>query len=126
MSTDLDTFLAHYGVKGMKWGVRRSTPGVSRVKGAALDRNQRRTAKFKRVAEGRGTIGDKVYALNRINSGQLIVNRGLKGAANKKVADLENQRDRILTGKTTVRDKLGTALTLKATDLLVSVTDERG
>jgi hypothetical protein len=29
MSTDVDDFLAHYGVKGMKWGIRKEDPGSS-------------------------------------------------------------------------------------------------
>lgn len=35
MSTDVDEFLAHYGVKGMKWGVRKAASGVASVTSSA-------------------------------------------------------------------------------------------
>lgn len=46
MTTSVDDFLAHHGVKGMKWGVRKS-----RAELRALDKASRATDKAKRAKE---------------------------------------------------------------------------
>lgn len=54
MTTEVDNYLEHYGVKGMKWGKRSSSssssgskPGKSRKELRALDRTARKEAKAK-------------------------------------------------------------------------------
>lgn len=49
MSDDIGDFLAHYGVKGMKWGVNRSAGGSSSGSGGA----PRRTRKHQREIDRR-------------------------------------------------------------------------
>lgn len=54
LQDDVD-FLEHYGVKGQKWGVRRSkkTTGVSRARGAMIDRNDRMLSEIKNARTGK-------------------------------------------------------------------------
>lgn len=113
--------LSHAGVKGMKWGVRQSkrVTGVSRMKGAALDLNQRRTNQVQRFQAGKKTTGEK------------IINAPAKLLAGKKYAEnlaktetkLKAHRERIESGKTTFNDKLDTLNYVGLGDLLVSQTE---
>lgn len=55
MTTEVDNYLEHYGVKGMRWGKRSSSssssdskPGKSRKELRSLDRANRKAAKQKR------------------------------------------------------------------------------
>jgi hypothetical protein len=54
--TDVNDFLAHYGVKGMKWGVSKGlvSPGVQRTKKEEKIRTQRKDARRRRQ-----TLSDK-------------------------------------------------------------------
>lgn len=56
MSNNLDDFLAHYGVRGMKWGVRKGVvnPRLQRTKKENTIRTQRKDARRKRQ-----TLSDK-------------------------------------------------------------------
>lgn len=54
--SDVDDFLAHYGVLGMKWGRRTSPPGVSRSTNRAARKDANEFAKAKLFyGEGAGT-----------------------------------------------------------------------
>lgn len=58
MSTETDDFLAHYGVKGMKWGKRKSgSEGPSRKELRTMDKAER--AKDRAEAEKRSQDNDK-------------------------------------------------------------------
>ena len=56
MANNLDDFLAHYGVRGMKWGVRKGVvnPRMQRTKKENAVRTQRKDARRKRQ-----TLSDK-------------------------------------------------------------------
>ena len=91
-------FLEHFGVKGMKWGVRQ----------------QKRLDMTKRVAEGRGSFKDKV----RVASAQSAYSYGrsgggLKNAAKLQVKDLENLKKRMDLGRTTTKDYFNRMGTIK-------------
>lgn len=90
---EIDDYFEHHGVKGMKWGTRKQ---------ARLERTQR-------VAEGKGSLGDKVRTLGRQSTTSLILNRGLKGSAANQVKQMEALKERTLTGKRTVKDILNTS-----------------
>jgi hypothetical protein len=54
LETEVSDFLAHYGVKGMRWGVRR-TKRIQNI----LDRHQR-------IAKGTASTKDKLLGANRL------------------------------------------------------------
>lgn len=81
-------FLEHFGVKGMKWGVRQQ---------ARLDRTNR-------VAAGKGSFGDKARVASTQSYATLARGHGLKGAAKIQAKDLENLKTRMDLGRTTASD----------------------
>lgn len=90
----LDEFLAHHGVKGMHWGVRK----------------QRNLDRFSRAASSNATRGDKVKALlgtHGLTDLELIRAKGsIAKASQRRVDGLLAQKQRVDEGKTTVRNKL--------------------
>ena len=73
---DLEDFLAHYGVKGMKWGVRKASQADS----------------LRRVSQGKGSTADKVRSVGGMST--LDVMRGggsIKKAAGKKADRIEGK-----------------------------------
>ena len=76
MITDTDEFLEHYGVKGMKWGVRKarqSRASYKRYKSKSLDER----SQIKRKAAKRAAVGGAV-ALGAAAAGRVIYNRNKK------------------------------------------------
>lgn len=49
MSNDIDDFIEHYGVKGMQWGVRRSSKQLARARKAKKENQP--AAKAKRMSD---------------------------------------------------------------------------
>ncbi len=87
--TEVDDFLKHYGVKGMKWGTRR----------------QKRLSRAQRVGSGKGSFGDKAkFALLDSSTVSLARRGGLQGAAKARASELKGRKARIQKGKGNVRD----------------------
>jgi hypothetical protein len=119
MAAEVDEFLAHYGVVGMKWGKRHG--GLKeRAKGSISDSFQRQIQANKAVAEGRGQIRDYTGTFSR--KGVALTKRG--AAAN--VKGLEARQKRIESGKSNFLDKVDAFNRVKLTDLVVSRQDKRG
>ena len=75
---DSDDFLAHYGVKGMKWGVRKRRAGL-----------QERADALNRVAKGKSTTSDKILATNTLSALDIARGRGIKSGAAIKAKQYE-------------------------------------
>ena len=81
MDEELDDFLAHYGVKGMKWGVRRA-----KKKQGTID-------SLRRVSKGKGNFEDEATAITKVSGIDLIRGRGVKGAAGIKADRMQRRLD---------------------------------
>lgn len=88
MSDNVDTFLAHYGVKGMKWGIRKKDPAS--VSKEVQDRREQRAAKFDTRA---AMLNVKISELRPQSMNGNVFQRS---SANGKIKDLTKERDRAL------------------------------
>lgn len=116
--------LAHFGVKGMKWGIRRKSEG-GRVRGALQDQNQRNTAYLTRARENRSKgVGEKLDRATGVvlSGGTKRLNKNL----DKRLGKLEAERKRLESGKLATRDIVRAVGTLSVLELGVSVQDNRG
>ncbi len=95
--SDNGTSLVHYGVKGMKWGVRKAYTGRLNV----------RASRAERVASGKGTLRDKAVTLGGMTPYGAIKSRGsLKKDAARRAKNLRAQEKRLATGKAKTADLL--------------------
>jgi hypothetical protein len=101
--------LEHHGVKGMKWGVH----------------HQRELELHSRVANGTGSALDKAAVLSRMSAIDLAKNKGsVVSFAKKKAEKLQAQKERVQSGKATLRDKIELASSYSAEDALRSATNK--
>jgi hypothetical protein len=117
----VDDFLEHVGVLGMKWGKRRGSLN-SRVTGAAHDRNQRDTAMVKRQLSGNSTRGEKMF---NAPFKAMLGEKQLTKNYNRSLKQLNAQRKRIESGRQNTFDKIETWQRITVLDLVVSRTDIR-
>jgi len=110
----LDT-LAHYGIKGMQWGVRRGAKksGVGRIRGAAsqalFDAARRRRSAASSV--GKNLAYNAAAGRIRTRSGNLNTAKNQEASAR-----------RILAGKTTTKDLIRAYGNIHIVDLVVTTT----
>jgi hypothetical protein len=107
--------MAHFGVKGMQWGVRRGKKksGVGRIRGAAsqalFDEARRRRSAASSV--GKNLAYNTSHARIRRRSGNLNTAKNQEASAR-----------RILAGRTTTKDFLRAYGNISVSDLLVTTT----
>ena len=94
-SPSQETALIHYGVKGMRWGVKKGRTGDLNVK----------ASRHERVASGKGSLTDKVVTIGGSTAANLAM-RGLKGEAARRAKNERAQIERLSTGKAKVSDLL--------------------
>ena len=88
MSDDLDDFLAHYGVKGMKWGVRKDRDGSSS--------KSRGSAKKKESGDGFEKAIDEFYASKSHSELQKEGMAKLKAQANQTFATAKESTKKVV------------------------------
>lgn len=101
---DTDDFLEHYGVKGMKWGVRKGVRGranavVSRKLNTAIDYNDR-------VASGKASAVQTLRVAVSASVFELAKNKGVKNVAAARADKGRAIRSRLETGEATFKDKM--------------------
>ena len=104
------TYLEHYGVKGMRWGVRRD----------------RRINTLRKAGSGKAKFNEKARAYTNkpllspiplLGPIDLVAGRGFRGAARRKANRNALAYERIRTGESTVRDRLTQINNLKYQDV---------
>lgn len=116
MSMTYDDYLEHYGVKGMKWGVRKSkkVTGESRVTGATRDAIARTSHHLKEQRAGGNAKLSRGYGIVT-SLGSKRFDRKLEKRINKLDAADKRWRE----GKTNVLDKLDFALAVPMGGLFI-------
>jgi hypothetical protein len=99
---EIDTFLAHHGVKGMHWGVHR----------------QRLLELHTAVASGHGTKGQKLAVASQMSVYDAIKHKGsVTSYSTEQAKRLRAERDRLESGNGTRKDKINAVGSLGAEDL---------
>jgi hypothetical protein len=99
-----EDYIAHFGVRGMHWGIRKGkdVTGVSRTRGMLLDRNSRQKSYAKKAASG-----EKYPILAGAGKAVFLGDKRFQAAMTKRVARFDRQDQRLLSnGKLQVRDRL--------------------
>lgn len=96
-------WLAHYGVKGMKWGVKKARSGDLGTRAA---RAKRYASGESKKAGGARRLVDTASALNNYGVNDLVKGRGLHSSAKRHAKVYEAERKRLATGKATGKDIL--------------------
>ena len=100
MSNDVDEFLSHYGVKGMRWGVRRKRQSESNSANGSPSSNKSRKKKIAAGVAGAAIVGGAAATAIILNrNGQ----KSLKVAASK--ASGYNGARRLLLSKADLKIK---------------------
>jgi len=88
--------IKHYGVKGMKWGVRKARTGDLNV----------RATRQETIAKGEGTKLQKTVAALNTPFSKLVQKDGVKKHAADRAKALRDEEERLATGKAKVSDIL--------------------
>jgi len=102
--------LQHYGVKGMKWGVRKARTGDINVRATRLER----------VAKGKGTVADKLVTFAGSSARNIKRSGGFRQEAARRAQNLRAQEERLATGKAKVTDILKAYGTVSSGSLIRS------
>lgn len=95
---NVDQFLEHHGVKGQKWGVRKTR---------RIHNQQVRVDRFRRAEAGKATGTDKfILSMFRIPVVTLVSEGGVSGASEAILNRERRRKQKIVAGEAKVRDIL--------------------
>lgn len=92
-------YLEHYGVKGMKWGVRRDNGSGGILQKRAARMTMAQIARHESALSGKGIIG-KMAKLDKVTWGG---NGRFEKYHNTRISELNNSMDSIVEGKKVAR-----------------------
>ena len=111
-----EDFLAHYGVKGMHWGIRKD-PGIGRAREAILDRNDKQRHMLQLAASG------KQFRTSVALGRAIMGSKRQAKSYNKAFARLDAQDARLKSGAALrFRDRMDVIMTVAIGDLGMFVT----
>ena len=122
--------LTHHGVKGMKWGIRKSRAksGMSRAMSAQHEKN-RGSLTLATKALGKRTKGEGLTVKTRrvqFKAQRLLLGKKAANRINNiQITALQQQNKRIEQGKTTMLDKLQVGLTTSIPEMIVTADKQR-
>lgn len=128
MSTDVDDFLMHYGVKGMKWGVTRSQASLDRAAGRAEKKAAKKEAKANKTpSAGKQRDMEIKAARKRIMEGKNLAHKFLladsfgKPLGGRRTVDLlarsSSEQDREIASRMTRGQQAALGLAVGASTL---------
>lgn len=125
MIIDADDYLEHYGVKGMKWGVRKEQRAY-KMKRTALQKKEnkaRRKAGKKTLPGKKVGIGERLRTFNDTfftptTIKDIIETRSLNEAQLRKADRIQGRINRMKKGKASVSDKLAYYANIRNQDLV--------
>lgn len=116
--------LAHYGIRGMKWGVRRGGLG-SRLRGSLADKRQREVSVATRMRENRSKGLDEKLGRGITRVAAVTKNRFNK-TLDKQISKKSAQMKRLESGRLKAVDVLAIVGHLSLPALVISRRDNRG
>jgi hypothetical protein len=116
-----EALLVHYGIKGMKWGARKgkSVTGVSRHRGALLDRNARAQHRYRTAIKGTPEARMRDRAMVGVGR-TLLGKKRVQRIFEKDMKKLNEQNQRLKAGKLKFRDRADLFLNVPLSDLVIS------
>ena len=115
---EYEDYLAHYGVKGMKWGRRKGSLS-SRIKESAVEKKTNMIDRRERVLSGKSSIRDKLIVGSTLSAPRVLLNKGVKKTIARDIAIDKATRSRYESGKTTVMDNVNMVMGVSLLDLTV-------
>ncbi len=120
--------LAHYGVKGMKWGQRKPREdGATKSRGRVIDRNDKAVEKISEartaLKEGGGSIG--IRFANRVNR-MTMGKRMTEKYYDQSIDNLNSQSDRLKKGELNFNDRLDVFMSHPATRVAGALASRAG
>lgn len=122
--SDLDDFLAHYGIRGMKWGVRRSRAELAKTRAGHEPSSDASAARRTQAQVKKGGIGSVSNADLRALNERLNLEKNYKSLTSSKQKDGQSFVEKVVKGGKTMNDvykfynsPVGTAMRTQVTKL---------
>jgi hypothetical protein len=117
--SDIDAyFLEHFGVKGMRWGVRqnKAKTGLARRHAALIESDARNIKLRKKIRDRKaGTVLNAITAADRLIMGK----KRFEKFHNMHIKNLQNRQKRVRSGELLIRDRLAANLGISPINMLI-------